>query len=101
MGKTIYVNCPFCEGLLEISTETGQIIDKWASGESLPASDDKLSSVMKKLEDAKKKRATLFDQTKGQLETQKKKAESTFQEEVERVKKEGMKEKPANPFDLD
>jgi len=101
MTKTIYVDCPFCEGMLEINTETGKVVQKWAPGEKKQSADDKLSAALKKIDEGKKKRATLFDQTQEVLADQKKKAESSFLKEVERIKKEGVVEKPTNPFDLD
>jgi hypothetical protein len=101
MGRKIFIECPFCEGSMEVDTDSGKILQKWETRDKNEEQGDKMVSALKKLEDAKKKRATLFDQTKGELEGQKKKLESTFQSEVERVKKEGVKEKPFNPFDLD
>ena len=43
-----------------------------------------MSSALKKLQQDKEKRATLFDKTKGALEGQKKKLEESFQEQVEK-----------------
>ncbi len=101
MSKTLYVDCPFCEGLMEVDIETGRVIAKWAKGERHASADDKISSALKKLNDAKKNRATLFDKTKGELEGQKKKLEDAFREQVEKAKKEGPGKKPFTPFDLD
>lgn len=101
MAKTHYVNCPFCEGLLEVEAESGELVGKWAKGERHASADDKMSSALKKLQEAKEKRATLFDKTKGALEGQKKRIEESFREEVERAKKEGPGKKPFRPFDLD
>jgi uncharacterized protein YpuA (DUF1002 family) len=101
MAKTIYVNCPFCKGMMEIDTESGELINKWSHEERSQGAEDKMSSALKKIEQDKKKRATLFDKTKGELEGQKKKLEESFREQVERAKKEGTPEKPFRPFDLD
>jgi uncharacterized protein YpuA (DUF1002 family) len=100
MAKTVYVNCPFCEGMMEINSETGEIVGKWSAAEKTK-DEDKMSSALKKIEEAKKKRAGLFDSKKEELESQKKKNEDVFRKEVEKVKKEGLGEKPFRPLDLD
>jgi len=100
MAKTLYVHCPFCQGTMEVDAATGEVLQKWTHEKSEEGS-DKMSSALKKLEDAKKRRATLFDDKKGEMEDQKKKLEKDFKDGVERAKKEGVKEKPLRPFDLD
>ena len=101
MTKKIFIQCPFCDGSFEADGESGKIINKWEPSEKNLEGGDKISSALKKLEDAKKKRVTLFDKTKEELEGQKRKSEDAFHTEVERIKKEGIKEKPSNPFDFD
>jgi hypothetical protein len=101
MAKTFYVNCPCCKALMEISSETGEILQKWAPGQNDNTDQDKMSAALKKMEDAKKKRAGLFDQKRGELEGQKKKVQDDFSKEVDRVKKEGVTKNPLRPFDLD
>jgi hypothetical protein len=100
MARTIYVNCSFCDGLMEIDTETGEVVQKWSPQEKA-AGGDRMEAALKKLEDAKKRRVSLFDQKKEELEGQKKKIEDAFKKEVDRVKKEGVKDAPLRPFDLD
>ena len=101
MGKTVYVTCPFCEGMMEVKADSGAVVQKWSSSERLAEGGDKMSSALKKLEDAKKKRAGLFDMRKEEMEGQKKKTEQSFMDAVERAKKEGVTENPLRPFDLD
>ncbi len=101
MAKSFYVNCPFCKGLMEVEAASGQVVQKWSPQERAQDSGDKMSSALKKLDDAKKKRAGLFSQKKEELEENRKKVEDSFKSEVERVKKEGVKENPLRPFDLD
>jgi hypothetical protein len=101
MAKTIYVSCPHCEGLMEVNSETGQIVQKWAPGEKGADGENKIAAALKKMEEDKKRRVGLFDQTKDDLEAQKKKLENVFKKEVDRIKKEGIKENPIRPFDLD
>jgi hypothetical protein len=101
MRKTIYVNCGFCSGMMEVDVESGQVINKWSAAERAKSGEDKMTSALKKIEDAKKKRAGLFDQTKDELDSKRKKTEDVFQKEVEKIKKEGVKENPIRPFDLD
>lgn len=87
--------------MLEVKADSGDVVQKWSSKDKLSEGGDKMASAMKKLEDAKKRRAGLFDQKKEEMEGQKKRTEQTFQETVERVKKEGVTESPIRPFDLD
>ena len=101
MGRTIYVDCAFCQGMMEVDAETGAVVRKWSPQERAAGGDDKMASALKKLEDAKKKRAGLFDRAKDEIEDQRRKAQDAFQKEVERTKKEGIKENPLRPFDLD
>jgi hypothetical protein len=102
MAKTMYASCPFCDGMMEIDAETGDVINKWSASEKHQNAGDRMQAALKKLEDDKKRRATLFDQTKGEIEGQKKKLESAFEKEVKRLKKEGLGDKPpVRPFDLD
>jgi hypothetical protein len=100
MARTVYVNCPFCEGLMEIDTESGEILQKWSPKEKTD-SGDKMGDALKKLEDDKKRRVDLLEKKKGELADQKKKLEDVFRKEVDRVKKEGVKDQPPRPFDLD
>lgn len=101
MEKTFYVNCPFCEGLMEINAATGEVVQKWSTAERPSEQGDKMSSALKKLEEAKQKRQGLFEGKKQEMEEKKQKRENLFQSEIERVKKEGVKENPLRPFDLD
>jgi len=99
MARTIYVNCPCCTALMEIDTESGEILQKWSPKEK--ESGDKMGNALKKLDDAKKRRVGLLDKMKAELEDQKKKNEDVFKKEVDRVKKDGLKDAPPRPFDLD
>ncbi len=100
MAKTIYVNCVFCEGMMEVDSETGKVLQKWAH-DTKGSKGDKMSSALQKLQDDKAKRSGLFNLKKEELEDQKKNAADVFKKQVEKVKKEGVTEKPLSPFDLD
>jgi len=102
MDKTIYVECPFCQGMLEVSLESGKVVNKWKHEDIPKTADDRMRGALHKIETDKKKRKDLFESTKGRLDEKKKEAEDAFQREVERIKKEGGKvDPPPNPFDLD
>ena len=101
MAKTIYVDCPFCKGMMELDVESGEIINKWSHQERNQSGEDKMSSALKKIEQGKKNRANLFDKAKGELEGQKKRIEESFREQVAKAKKEGPAKKAFTPFDLD
>jgi hypothetical protein len=100
MGRSIYVNCGFCKGLMEVDSETGDVLKKWSAKEK-PADGDVMGAALRKMEEDKKKRASLLEDTKGEMEAKRKKMEDVFRKEVDRVKKEGFKEPPMNPFDRD
>ncbi len=100
MAKTVYIDCPFCTGMMEVNLETGKVINKWSHEERNQSGEDRMSSALKKIGEDKKKRASLFDKTKEELEGQKKKLEQSFRDQIEKAKKDGV-EKPINPFDLD
>ena len=99
MSKTVYVHCPFCSGTMEVKSEDGKIVDKWEPGDK-GEQGDKMSSALKKLEDAKARRKDLFSITKGEIEGKKAKLAGEFAKEIEEAKKKGP-EKPISPFDLD
>lgn len=101
MAKTIYVSCSFCDGMMEVDPETGEVLKKWPAGSKLQPGDDKMAAALRKLEDQKKQRASLFEKTKDEMEGHRKKVEDVFKKEVDRVKKEGVKDAPLRPFDLD
>jgi hypothetical protein len=85
--------------MMEVNAETGEVVQKWQPSEQAPG--DKMSSALKKIGDDKKRRETLFDAKRNEIEGQKKDVENLFQKEVEKAKREGVKENPLKPFDLD
>lgn len=84
---------------MEVNAESGEVIQKWEPSKETPV--DKMSSALKKIGEGKKRRETLFDAKKNEIEGQKKEVENLFRQEVEKVKREGVKENPFKPFDLD
>jgi hypothetical protein len=100
VSKTLYVTCAFCRGVMEVKADSGEVVQKW---EAQPEEDiqDKMSSALKKINEGKKRRENLFDAKKHEIEGQKKQAEDLFRQEVEKAKKEGVRENPLKPFDLD
>ena len=102
MDKTIYVKCPFCQGMMEVNVESGKVVNKWEHEDAPRSADDRLKGALQKIEESKKKRKELFESTKGQLDEKKKGAQEAFQKEVERIKKEGKPVEPTQrPIDLD
>lgn len=101
MSKTFYVNCPCCKALLEVDAEDGQLVNKWSAQERAQPGVDRMSAALQKIEEDKKKRASLFDKTKSGLEDKKKRVDEAFKKEVEKIRREGLGEKPLTPFDLD
>ena len=85
---------------MEVNLETGKVVNKWSHAEKELSGEDRMSAALKKIDQDKKKRSSLFDKTKEEIEGQKRKLEETFQEQIEKAKKEGPA-KPFSPFDLD
>ncbi len=85
--------------MMEVNAETGEVVQKWEASTDTPT--DKMSSALKKIVDGKKRRETLFESKKSEIEGQKKDVENLFRQEVEKAKREGVKENPLKPFDLD
>jgi hypothetical protein len=85
--------------MMEVNAESGEVIQKWEASTETPT--DKMSSALKKIGEGKKRRETLFDAKKNEIEGQKKEVENLFRKEVEKAKREGVKENPFKPFDLD
>jgi hypothetical protein len=53
-----------------------------------------MAAALEKIKEDKKKRATLFGETKSKIDETKKRSESVFEDEVKRIKTEGLGEKP-------
>lgn len=87
--------------MIEVDAEDGKVLKKWAPSERAKSGEDKMKSALQKLEEEKKKREGLFDKTKLGLDEKKKRMDDAFRQGVEKIKKEGLGEKPITPFDLD
>jgi cob(I)alamin adenosyltransferase len=75
----------------------------WITGNAgaAPAA-DRLETTLQKLEDEKKKRATLFERASSDLNRKKELAQKLFKQNVEQINKDGGKvEKPLRDVDLD
>ena len=102
MEKTLYVECPFCQGMLEVGVESGKVVNRWKHEDIPKWASDRRKGALQKIEEGKKKRRDLFESTQGRLDDKKKEALDSFQKEVEKIKREGGKvEPPPRPIDLD
>jgi hypothetical protein len=86
--------------MMEVEAESGKVIQKWEP-EASDAPLDKMSNALKKIDEGKKRRQTLFDAKKSEIEGHRKESEDLFRKEMEKIKREGVKENPLKPFDLD
>ncbi len=98
---TVYVNCPCCSAMLEVDVEDGRVVNKWNASERSKSGEDKMKAALLKMEEDKRKRESLLENTKSNLEAKKKRMDEVFKKEVEKIKKDGLGEKPLTPFDLD
>ena len=100
--KSHLLECPFCKGTLEVSADSGKILQKWPAGQLQGSSPQEcFGDALKKMDEAKKKREDYFSNAASQMQDKKKKAQKLFEEQVKKIKEEGLDKPPERPFDLD
>ena len=100
-GQSHYVECPDCHCLMEVETEHGKVIHRWAATDRNRPAVERFQDALQKIEDDKKKRADFLSSAAGELEKKRRKAQELFGEELKKIKRDGLGEPPPNPFDLD
>ena len=99
MQQTLLVECPFCHGKLEVERESGKVVGKWEAQKG--GSGDKMKDAIERMKAEKAKRDKFFENAAQEMDRRKKEANDKFEQEKERLKKEGDVSRPPNPFDLD
>lgn len=97
MNRTIYVDCPCCGARLEAEAESGKVVRHWKT----PKKKESLEDTLRRLEKEKDEHAGFFEKAAGQMEAKKRKAREAFEQGVEKIKKEGLGERPIRDIDLD
>lgn len=97
MDRTIYVDCPCCGARIEALAENGKVVQHWDKPKKKATFEDSL----KKIEKEKESHEKYFENAARQLEDKKKKARELFEQGVDKIKKEGLGEKPIRDIDLD
>jgi uncharacterized Zn finger protein (UPF0148 family) len=98
---TIYVDCPCCGARMEVRREDGKLVQHWAKPVKAKEAADLLQAAKERLEADKKKREKYLEGAKDLLKDEKRRLEEKFQQEKERIRREGDTSRPPNPFDLD
>ncbi|MEK7287748.1 MAG: hypothetical protein AAB091_04235 [Elusimicrobiota bacterium] len=100
--KSHLIECPFCRGTLEVGADSGKVLQKWPSGRLQGGSpEERFGDALKKMDEAKKKREDYFSNAASEMQDKKKKAQRLFEEQVKKIKKEGLETPPERPFDFD
>ncbi|MBI3272931.1 MAG: hypothetical protein HYZ53_28340 [Planctomycetes bacterium] len=101
MKKTLLVKCPLCGGTMEVSAESGKVVQHWTQAASTGGKD--LGTQLEKVRERQRRLAATDEgEIARRLEESKKKGESAFDERVRKARKaidDG--ERPENPMDLD
>ena len=58
-ARTVYVNCPFCKGMLEVDTENGKVVRRFEAKE-MPEGGDALSEGLKAFKEGEAERERMF-----------------------------------------
>ncbi|MCB1196019.1 hypothetical protein KDK77_07520 [bacterium] len=102
MARTIYVTCPGCESLLEVNAENGAIIKHFPPQAKPSGNEDPLKHALNLAKEKDLTREDRFQKAKQEAEKHKKDLTKLFEQEKERIKKEGPVTRPdCNPFELD
>ena len=98
-ARTVYVTCPFCKGMMEINTENGKIIRRFAPKEK-SESGDALTDALKDVREGESRREKMFraakEEEKGKLD----RIEKIFLKKKKEVEESGDISKPLRPIDL-
>ena len=82
---------------MEVDRESGKLLQHWAKREQFKG--DPLKGAVQKLKDDQKRLENWFSTAQGQLEAQKKRALERFEQERQRIAREGDTSRPPNPMD--
>lgn len=100
MSRTLFVDCPVCQEILEVNPETGKVIKHQQSKIKGKSKEDAFSDALKETQEREKKLTEQFDQAKLAEREKLKKLEEKFKEKKKKVDS-GEVEDPLRPFDLD
>jgi hypothetical protein len=99
-ARTVYVNCPFCKGMLEVNTENGAIVRRFEARE-MPEGSDALSEGLKAFKEGAAQRERMFREAQEQEKRRFERIERAFREKKREVDESGDVGRPPSPFDLE
>ena len=86
--------CPFCHGTMEVNAESGKVVNKWEAKKPQVSANERFSDALKKMDQDKKERVTLFERQQQELRDKKKQADDTFKKRLQEIKEKGEIEPP-------
>jgi hypothetical protein len=99
-ARTVYVNCPFCKGMLEVNTENGKVVRRFEPKE-IPADSDLLSEGLKAVKGGEATRDQMFREAQEKEKHKLERLERAFKEKKKEVVESGDISRPESPFDLE
>ncbi|MEI6633232.1 MAG: hypothetical protein WCP22_05355 [Chlamydiota bacterium] len=99
-ARTVYVNCPFCKGMLEINTENGRVVRSFEPKE-IPEDGDLLSEGLKAVKGGEATRDRMFREAQEKEKHKLERLERAFKEKKKEVVESGDISRPESPFDME
>ena len=99
-ARTVYVNCPFCKGMLEVDTENGKVVRRFEAKE-MPEGGDALSEGLKAFKEGEAERERMFREAQEKERHKVERRERAFNEKKKEVEESGDVGRPPSPFDLE
>lgn len=97
MDRTLNVDCPCCGARLEVEAHSGKVVRH----SKTPRKKETLEESLQRLEREKKDSAHFLEKAQAEIEAKKRRAREAFDQGVEKIKKEGLGERPIRDIDLD
>jgi len=99
-ARTVYVNCPFCRGMLEVNVENGKVVRRFEPKE-IPDGGDLLSEGLKAVRGGEAARERMFQDAREKEKHKLDRIERAFREKKKEVEESGDIGRPESPFDLE
>lgn len=99
-ARTVYVNCPFCKGMLEVNAENGKVVRRFEPKE-IPEGGDALSEGLKAVKEGEAQRERMFLDAREKEKHKLDRLEQAFKEKKREVEESGDVGRPPSPFDLE
>lgn len=99
-ARTVYVQCPFCNGMLEVNAENGKVVRRFEAKET-PEGSDALEEGLKAVRAGESMREQMFREAQEKEKHKLERMERAFRERKREVEESGDVGRPESPFDLE